>query len=199
MQKHRRALLSVLVGSLVAMAQAQDGGEVLRTSAEVDQIVPRSARIEKLADGFGFLEGPIWVHRGYLLFSDIPRNVILRRKPDGKVSVFLSKSGFAGQIVRPIPRVIPMDHLTDYLIGSNGLTLDHEGRLIICEHGNRRVERLERDGRRIILADRFEGKRLNSPNDIVVKSDGSIYFTDPPYGLPKMDQDPQKELPFKSC
>jgi len=196
MQKHRRVLLLVLAVSLVAMVQAQDSGEVLRTSAEVDQIVPPSAKIEKLADGFGFIEGPIWVHSGYLLFSDIPRNVILKRKPDGKVSIFLRKSGFAGQIVRPIPRVIPMDHLTDYLIGSNGLTLDHEGRLIICEHGNRRVERLERDGRRTILADRFEGKRLNSPNDIVVKSDGSVYFTDPPYGLPKMDQDPQKELPF---
>lgn len=197
MRKYSKILVSVLAVSLVTMkVQAQQTGEILRMSPEFDQIVPVSARIEKLAGSFGFVEGPIWVHSGYLLFSDIPRNVILKWMPNGQVSIFLHKSGFAGQVVRPIPTVIPLDHLTDYLIGSNGLTLDQDGRLIICEHGNRRVERLERDGRRTILADHFEGKRLNSPNDIVVKRDGSIYFTDPPYGLPKMDADPQKELPF---
>jgi gluconolactonase len=197
MQKKWKVLLSIFALSIAAVrGQSQNVGEILRTSPELDHIVSLSAKIEKLADSFGFVEGPVWVHSGYLLFSDIPRNVILKRTQDGTVSIFLHKSGFAGHITRPIPQVIPLDHLTDYLIGSNGLTLDHEGRLIICEHGNRRVERLEANGRRTILADRFEGKRLNSPNDVVVKSDGSIYFTDPPFGLPKLDQDPQKELPF---
>jgi gluconolactonase len=179
-----------------ANVQAQASGEVVRSSPEFDNIVPASAQIEKLAGGFGFIEGPVWVHSGYLLFSDIPHNVIRKWDDDGTVIVFLNSSGFSGKINRPIPKVIPMDQLSNYLFGSNGLTLDRKGRLIICEHGNRRVELLEQDGRRRTLADRFEGKRLNSPNDVVVKSDGSIYFTDPPYGLPGGDKDPKKELDF---
>ena len=83
-----------------------------------------------------------------------------------------------------------------WLVGSNGLTLDKEGRVIIAEHGNRRVTRLEITGEMTVLADEFEGKRLNSPNDVVVKSDGAVYFTDPPYGLPRQNDDPAKELPF---
>ncbi len=177
--------------------QAQSMNQVMRMDPGFDEIVPASAQIERIATGFSFVEGPVWVRDGnYLLFSDIPNNVINKWSPDGRVSVFLEESGFSGKIPRPVPKPLTMENLLGYLIGSNGTTLDKEGRLIYCTHGNRRVERLEKDGRRTIVADRYEGKRLNSPNDVVTKSDGSIYFSDPPYGLEKMDEDPRKELPF---
>lgn len=161
-----------------------DLGEITRTDAALDAIVPAGAKIEKLADGFGFTEGPVWVKEGYLLFSDIPNNSIHRWSDRAEVSVFRKPSGAYG----------PEGEGSS--AGSNGLTLDKEGRLIICEHGNRRVTRLEKDGSVTVLADHYEGKRLNSPNDAVYKSDGSLYFTDPPYGLEEQDQDPKKELDF---
>lgn len=151
----------------------------------MDEIAPPSARIEKLAGGFTFTEGPVWMKEGYLLFSDIPANVIRKWTPDGQVTVFLEKSGYEGT-----------DAPAGAFIGSNGLTLDSEGRLIICEHGNGRVTRLEKDSTRTVLADKYQGKRLNSPNDAVFKSDGWLYFTDPPYGFVKQDEDPKKELKF---
>ncbi len=163
---------------------AQSPGEVIRLSSAIDAIVPASTRAEQVADGFGFIEGPIWIHDGYLLFSDIPRNVIMKYSPDGKVTIFRRSSGYGG--------VVPAGAIW----GSNGLTLDRQGRLTICEHGNRRVTRLEKDGSITVMADRFEGKRLNSPNDLVYKSDGSLYFTDPPFGLQKTFDDPARELPF---
>jgi gluconolactonase len=119
-----------------------------------------SSDFEQLATGFEFLEGPIWTVDGALLFSDIPANRIYRWSADVGVTVWREPSG-----------------------NSNGLTLDREGRLIACEHGNRRVSRTERDGTIVTLAESYQGKRLNSPNDVVVKSDGSVYFTDPPYGI----------------
>jgi gluconolactonase len=158
------------------------GGKVIRAASELDRIVPPGAQIERLVGGFAFTEGPVWMRAGYLLFSDIPNNVIRKWQPGEGVSVFRQKSGFEGQ--------------GSGLIGSNGLTLDKQGRLIICEHGNRRVSRIESDGRLLVLADRFEGKRLNSPNDAVCSSDGALYFSDPPYGLAKQDADPAKELNF---
>jgi gluconolactonase len=122
---------------------------------------PAGARMERIASGFQFTEGPLWMpDQGTLLFSDIPANKIYRATPGGQVTVFRYPSG-----------------------NSNGLTRDHEGRLIACEHSNRRVTRTEKDGTITVLADRFDGKRLNSPNDVVVKCDGAIYFTDPPYGI----------------
>lgn len=200
--RSQQLLIPVLVSSLcsiIACRQPQQQqqqrqpveefkGRIVRIDPEMDKVVPRDAQIEKLASGFGFTEGPVWVPRdgGYLLFSDIPNNVIRRWTPGGQVTVFLEKSGYEGEVPAEGPKVF----------GSNGLTLDAQGRLIICEHGNRRVTRLEDGGKRTVLADRFEGKRLNSPNDIVRKSDGSLYFTDPPYGLPKQDEDPAKELNF---
>jgi gluconolactonase len=160
-------------------------GTIERLDPALDEIVPANARIEKLAGGFTFTEGPVWMREGYLLFSDIPANVIRKWTPDGQVTVFLEKSGYEGT-----------DAPAGAFIGSNGLTLDSEGRLIICEHGNGRVTRLEKDGSRTVIADRYEGKRLNSPNDAVFKRDGWLYFTDPPYGLVKQDEDPKKELKF---
>jgi gluconolactonase len=166
-------------------------GQIVRTDPALDAIVPPNARVEKLAGGFTFIEGPVWVPDstavggGYLLFSDPNDNVIYRRSADGQVSVFRTKSGYTGLNVGEYKQP-----------GSNGLTLDPQGRLTIDEHGNRRVTRLEKNGTLTVLADRYEGKRLNSPNDLVYRSDGSLYFTDPPFGLPKVYDDPRKKLPF---
>jgi gluconolactonase len=144
----------------------------------------QTPKVEKIAGGFAFTEGPVWTHEGYLLFSDIPNNVIRKWTPGG-LSIFREHSGYSGT-----------DAPAGAYIGSNGLTIDQQGRLTICETGNRRVTRLERDGTITVLADRYGGKRLNSPNDLVYRSDGWLYFTDPPHGLPKEDQDPKKELAF---
>ena len=134
-------------------------------------IVPRDSRLERLATGFQFTEGPVWnTSEGFLLFSDIPANRIYQWSSDRGVKVFLDPSG-----------------------NSNGLTYDKEGRLLICEHGNRRLSGIEKDSSYTVLADRFRGKRFNSPNDVVVRSDGTIYFTDPPYGI----QPEQQELQFQ--
>ncbi|MEX2263843.1 MAG: SMP-30/gluconolactonase/LRE family protein [Bryobacteraceae bacterium] len=170
---------------MAGTAAGQSAGKILKVSPALDAIVPSDAKIEKLAGGFTFTEGPVWMREGYLLFSDIPNNVINKWTPDGKVSVFRKPAGYDGT-----------DAPAGAFIGSNGLTLDKEGRLIICEHGNGRMTRLEKDGKLTVLAAKFEGKRLNSPNDAVFKSDGSLYFTDPPYGFPKQDDDPKKELSF---
>ena len=151
----------------------------------LEAIVGAHPGVEKLAGEFGFTEGPVWAQPGFLLFSDLPNNSIMRWHPQEGVSEFRKPSGCDANNAPPGAH-----------IGSNGLTLDSEGRLIICEHGNRRVTRLEKEGTLTVLADRYEGSRLNSPCDVVMKSDGGTYFSDPPYGLPGRDSDPAKELPF---
>jgi gluconolactonase len=158
---------------------------ILRKDPALDRVIDPAARAEKLAGGFSFIEGPVWVPDGYLLFSDPNENRIYRYAPDGQVSVHRTKSGYAGADIGEYGQP-----------GSNGLTLDREGRLTIAEHGNRRITRLEKNGVITVLADRHEGKRLNSPNDLVYRSDGSLYFTDPPFGLPKFYEDPRKEIPY---
>ena len=161
--------------------------EIVRRDAALDRIVTPGTKIERLATGFSFTEGPVWVRGekegGYLLFSDPNENTIYRYSTDGQVSIYRTHSGYTG-----------VDLGIYHQPGSNGLTLDREGRLTIDEHGNRRVTRLEKNGTLTVLADRFEGKRLNSPNDLVYRSDGALYFTDPPFGLPKVYDDPGKEL-----
>jgi gluconolactonase len=160
--------------------------KIQRMDPSLDAIVSPDAKIEKLAGGFLFTEGPVWVREGgYLLFSDPNNNVIYRWSSDEGVSVYRTHSGYSGTDIGEYEQP-----------GSNGLTLDAEGRLTINEHGNRRVTRLEKNGQLTVLADRYEGKRLNSPNDLVYRSDGGLYFTDPPFGLPKFFDDPRKELPF---
>jgi gluconolactonase len=163
-------------------------GSLLRRDPAVDAIVPHeqgTVRIEKLAEGFRFIEGPVWVPEGYLLFSDPNNNVVYRWSPEGELSIYRTKSGYSGFDIGEYNQP-----------GSNGLALDKEGRLTLCEHGNRRITRLEKNGVLTVLADRYQGKRLNSPNDLVYKSDGALYFTDPPFGLPRFHQDSRKELPF---
>ncbi|MBS1826069.1 MAG: SMP-30/gluconolactonase/LRE family protein [Acidobacteria bacterium] len=160
--------------------------QVERLDPALDAIVDANAPIEKLAGGLGFIEGPVWIAKpGYLLFSDIPANAIMKWTPgDAKPTVFRQPSGFDGKAANMAN------------MGSNGLALDKQGRLIICQHGNRQVVRVEKDGKVTVLADKFEGKRLNSPNDVVLRKDGAMYFTDPPYGLEGQDKSPQKEIPF---
>src|SRR5437667_7988481 len=160
--------------------------KILRKDPALDSIVSPGAKIEKLAGGFLFTEGPVWVRDGgYLLFSDPNNNVIYRWSEEDGVSVYRTHSGYAGMNIGEYSQP-----------GSNGLTLDSQGRLTINEHGNRRVTRLEKNGQLTVLADHFQGKRLNSPNDLVYRSDGALYFTDPPFGLPRFFEDPRKELPY---
>jgi gluconolactonase len=180
----RSATLDFYRPEQVGGAQATTG-KVVRLDPSLDRVIPPNSRLEKLAGGFQFIEGPVWHPDGYLLFSDPNANTIYRWAPEGSVSVFRTKSGYTG-----------FDIGEYHQPGSNGLTLDGEGLLTINEHGNRRVTRLERRGDITVLADRYQGKRLNSPNDLVYRSDGTLYFTDPPFGLPKAFDDPRKELPF---
>jgi gluconolactonase len=160
--------------------------KIQREDPALDAIIAPDAKIEKLAGGFLFTEGPVWVRDGgYLLFSDPNNNVIYRWSEEDGVSVYRTHSGYTGMNIGEYGQP-----------GSNGLTLDAQGRLTINEHGNRRVTRLERNGQLTVLADRYQGKRLNSPNDLVYRSDGALYFTDPPFGLPKFFEDPRKELSY---
>jgi gluconolactonase len=169
----------------IAVAPDEVNVEVVRLDPGIDAIVPANPKIFKLAEGFQFTEGPVWFKQGYLLFSDPNANTIYKYTADGKLSVFKKNSGYSGKDVAEY-----------FQPGSNGLTLDPQGRLMINEHGNHRVVRVEKDGRLTVLADNYQGKRLNSPNDLVYRSDGTLFFTDPPFGLPKFYDDRRKELPY---
>jgi gluconolactonase len=160
-------------------------GPLVIADPRFNAIVSKDAKLEKIADGFQLAEGPAWNARdGYLLFSDLAANAIYKWAPATGIELYLTASGYSGtQPYGDNP-------------GSNGLAFDDAGRLIICEHGNRRITRLEADGSRTVLVDRYRGRRLNSPNDLVFNANGDLYFTDPPYGLPKGFDDPGKELPF---
>jgi gluconolactonase len=162
-------------------------GKVIRLDPALDELIDQSARIEVIGDGFIWAEGPVWIkHKegGYLLFSDIPRNSIMKWQEGIGVSLFMKPSGYTG--------ATPYGNEP----GSNGLLLDQKGRLIACEHGDRRLSLLTQAGGKRTLVDNYAGKRLNSPNDACVKSNGDIYFTDPPYGLPNRYQDERRELDF---
>lgn len=183
---------AVILSLMIAFASGTQGAAVLdppslqRNDIALDAILPTDSKVEKVAEGFIFTEGPVWVPGGgYLLFSDIPANTIYKWKPGGKAEVFRKPSGYDGG-----------NAPAGAFWGSNGLTLDKQGRLTICEHGNRRVTRIEKEGKLTVLAQSFEGKRFNSPNDAVYRSSGDLYFTDPPYGPIQGDNDPKKEIPF---
>ena len=168
-----------------ANVTSQTKGRLVREDPRFDSLIAPDAQIEVLANGFEWSEGPVWIKDGgYLLFSDIPRNSIMKWQERAGISLFMKPSGYTG--------------IADYgrEPGSNGLTLDANGRLILAEHGDRRVARLEWNGGKQTLADAYHGKRLNSPNDVIVKSNGDVYFTDPPYGLPKRQDDPTREMDY---
>ena len=161
--------------------------DVVRLDPRFDKLVPLNVTVEKIAGGHRWVEGPVWNRKeGFLLFSDIPTNSIYKWQPGKGESLFLKRSGYTGK--RAFDGAEP---------GSNGRTYDLDGRLVLAEHGDRRVARLENNGRKTTLVDRYEGKRINSPNDLVFSSGGDLYFTDPPFGLPKAFDDPRKELPFQ--
>jgi len=152
-----------------------------------DALIPADTKIEKIADDLLWSEGPLWDARNHtLLFSDIPRNRVMQWHAEKGVSVFLERSGYTG--AAPFTGKEP---------GSNGLTFDPKGRLTLCQHGDRRVSRREADGTQVALATAYEGKKLNSPNDLVYDARGNLWFTDPPYGLPGTFKDPTKELTFQ--
>ncbi|MFO1498771.1 MAG: SMP-30/gluconolactonase/LRE family protein [Verrucomicrobiota bacterium] len=158
-------------------------GKIERIEPSLDRLIPPDALIEKLASGFAWSEGPVWVRNGnYLLFSDIPHNAIFRWREGEGTSEFIYPSGYTGSTARGGEP------------GSNGLTLDAHGRLVFCQHGDRQVVRRERDGKLTVLAQYYQYRRFNSPNDLVYKSNGDLYFTDPTYGLVKQNADPAREL-----
>jgi len=176
--------------SFVLTASAPDNlGSIERLDPGLDAIVPAGAKLEELGTCCKWTEGPVWIHSGFVLFADIPGNRIMKWTPAGGISVFMHPTGFLGRESYGGPES-----------GSNGMTLDRQGRLTIAGHAPRDVYRLEslaKGAKITMLAEKYEGKRLSSPNDLVYRSDGSLYFTDPPYGLPtQSDNDPLKKLPF---
>lgn len=178
-------LASLTMTAVVALAPAQ---EIQRLDPAANRIVPANARLDRVASGFNkWTEGPVWIPGGYLLFAEIPANNIVKWTPGHGSSVFMHPSGYEG--TKPYNGPEP---------GSNGMTLDADGRLVVAGHARRNIWRLESmssSAQITVLADSYQGKRLNSPNDIVCKSDGSVYFTDPPYGLRTQDdKDPEKQL-----
>ncbi|MCD0458940.1 SMP-30/gluconolactonase/LRE family protein [Roseiconus lacunae] len=182
-------LAATCVGSILS-ANAQTPSTIGRIeilAPEMEQYVDAGTKIEVLAGGFTWTEGPVWVSDdsgGHLLFSDIPRNTIFRWSAAKGIEEFMSPSGYTGVSYYGLEP------------GSNGLTLDSQGRLTMCEHGDRRVSVLTRGGGKQTLVDAYQGKRLNSPNDLVFDQAGNLYFTDPPYGLPERADDPRRELDF---
>ncbi|MFN8640459.1 MAG: SMP-30/gluconolactonase/LRE family protein [Candidatus Binatia bacterium] len=175
-------LLLAAAGSALALATA---ARIERLDPRLDALIAPDARVEIAAADLLWAEGPLW-DEGALLFSDVPRNAVFRLTRRGGVESILRPSGYTG--AAPYVGAEP---------GSNGLALDAQGRLVLCQHGDRRVARREPDGRITPLAERFEGKRFNSPNDLAYAADGALYFTDPPFGLARTFDDPARELPFQ--
>lgn len=181
----REAKLDFYKGESVepfAITPSEVNVDVFRHDPAINAIVGLNPKVFKLAEGFKFTEGPVWVGDG-LLFSDPNANTIYKYSKTGVLSVFRSPSGYSGSDIAEYRQP-----------GSNGITLDPKGNIVLDQHGNRRVIRLERDGSETVVADRFEGRRFNSPNDLVYRSDGTLFFTDPNFGLPKFGDDPRKEL-----
>jgi gluconolactonase len=191
--------LAMLVVPVEASAQLTTPlptvGEIVRLDPRIDNLLPQDTKIEVLASGFEWSEGPAWVKdgaaltgttsdAGFLLFSDLPRNSVMKWDARAGLSLFLKPAGFTG--------------VAEYgtAAGSNGLLINPQGELVLCEHGDRRVSVLTKGGGKRTLVDNYQGKRLNSPNDGCFKRNGDLYFTDPPYGLPKWLDDPARELTF---
>lgn len=190
------ATLAMTIRSAAARAEVTSVdhrpiGRIERLDPALDEIIDSKAIIEVLADGLDWSEGPLWIPGGeYLIFSDVPQNTVYKWKEGEGISVYLTPSGYTGSRERGGET------------GSNGLTLDPQGRLVLCQHGDRRVARMDAplDNPKpnfATIAGEYEGEKFNSPNDLVYHSDGSLYFTDPPYGLEQRMDDPLKELDFQ--
>ena len=185
------ALAALLTGcsSAPAPAPATDAethgvGTIVRLDPEFDKLVPKDAVIEKVAGGFQFTEGPLWRPEGVLWFSDVTGNILRSVTPAGEASVLINNAG--GESHAP----------AGSFVGPNGMIADKDGYVLLCQHTNRRIVRVAKDLTITPSLEKFEGKRFNSPNDLVYRSDAALYFTDPPYGLTKQDEDPAKELKF---
>ncbi|HIG26983.1 MAG TPA: SMP-30/gluconolactonase/LRE family protein [Verrucomicrobiales bacterium] len=187
-------MLALLAGQSQAQAQNTTNfpriGHVDRFDPSLDRLIPKDSVIEVLCGGFEWAEGPVWIpeednkYGGFVLFSDIPHNAVMKWQEGIGVTTFMKPAGYTG--------------VADYGAepGSNGLALDRKGRLVLCEHGDRRISVLTANGGKLTLADRWNGKRFNSPNDLAIRSNGDIFFTDPIYGLPKRADDPSREIDF---
>jgi gluconolactonase len=192
----------------VGLGQAQtpaDAQVVDQKDPALAELIDPTAKLEKIAGGFGFTEGALWVPkgRGYLLFSEMPGNVIYKWTSDGKVSVYMEKCGYQAVDIWRVGFMQTNGKLKGEpgyeefpMIGCNGLTLDRQGRLVIATWSGRSIDRIEHDGKRTVLADKYEGKRFGGTNDVIVKKDGTIYFTDGYGGLRLREDDPRKELTF---
>ena len=179
-------LILILI-NLSVISQDKFIGSVERLSPEIDNLIGKSAKIEILADGFEWSEGPVWSSQlNSVLFSDVPENVIYSWNEDKGLGTFTRPIGYSGKV----PNLKKA--------GTNGLTIDADGNLIICMHGDRKITRLEKlnINRKVTLVNSFDGNLLNSPNDLVYDSKGNLYFTDPPYGLLEGDNDKLKEIEF---
>lgn len=189
-------LLPLAAGLAAPISRADEKKEeplptrtITRFDPRLDKLLAKDAKVETIARGFIWSEGPLWSKEGkFFLFSDIPRNVINKWEEGKGLSVYMKPSGYTGKV--------PRGGKEGDEPGSNGLTFDPEGRLTMCEHGDRRVTRVEKDGKKTVLADKYMGKRFNSPNDLVYNSKGDLYFTDPPYGLLKWEEDPAREMDY---
>ncbi len=191
--------LMTVTAAMTASAQGPNQGEpfalqpkIHRVDPQLDELIDPNAEIEVLAEGMLWTEGPVWVPEGgFLLFSDIPNNAVMKYQDGEGMSLFLKPAGYTGETPRGGE------------LGSNGLTLDGDGRLVLCQHGDRRVARLDApltsgrpEAKFSVIADRWEGKRFDSPNDVVRHSSGAFYFTDPPYGLEKGGDVATREIDF---
>ena len=178
----------ILITPTIAQEKTPTLGTIKRKDSAFNDLVGEKTVIELLEkDKFLWAEGPVWLKsEKALLFSDIPRNTIWKWKEGKGLDEFMKPSGYTGK-----------DPFTGREPGSNGLAIDMDGRLLMCMHGDRRIGIREKDGSIKTLVDKYEGKRFNSPNDLTIMSNGDIYFTDPPYGLPKQMADPNKELDFQ--
>ena len=179
-------LILILI-NLPVISQDKFIGSVERLSPEIDNLIEKSAKIEIIADGFEWSEGPVWSSQlNSVLFSDVPENVIYSWNEDKGLGTFTRPIGYSGKV----PNLKKA--------GTNGLTIDADGNLIICMHGDRKITRLEKlnINRKVTLVNSFDGNLLNSPNDLVYDSKGNLYFTDPPYGLLEGDNDKLKEIEF---
>jgi len=192
--KYKHLISSIVILTTVLACQttkeAKTAGTIERIDSELDEIVSKDAKVEIIAEGFTWSEGPLWIEdQKMLLFSDVPENKVFKWTEETGAELYLTPSGFTG------------DSTTSNERGANGLTLDDEGNLVLCQHGDRRVAIMDAplDSPKAVyttLADRFEGKRFNSPNDVVMRN-YNFYFTDPPYGLGKGVDDSKKEIPFQ--
>jgi gluconolactonase len=200
----------VFLAAAIALTRAQSAGrgqpqadvpfKIVKLDPALDSIISPDASLDLLGDKFGLAEGPVWIPdgaSGYLLFSDIAANLIYRWSPGAPFSVFMERAGYTGKDNLNVgQQTVTGGRIAILLIGPNALTVDPQGRLVICAMTDRNLVRIEKDGTRTVLADKYQGKRFSGPNDVIVKSDGALYFTDSVGGLRGGDDSPQREIPY---